>query len=418
MSARNDFIKKYASDSKWFLALKEIRRPLLLNALSVHFDSENTEILKVLGDKNYNPAFVYPNLLQPQIETALSALVDLRQQVCQKESNKSIRQVYEARLTELIVEQELLLSVVARDFDSFRQYNVSLYGEMDKDLVAEQIHFLKKNTLLFDSLDVHTEPIANPTQSLFEGAKKLVTGPDIHVDLKKVYTSEEIKDLWNKELSEHMPGWQVMIDDRVFHMLVTHRSRVIKIPSDLKMKGNRMRRLFLHEIGTHVYRREQGKKNRLQLSSIGLSDTLYIEEGLAILRAQLASKKFWHYGGFDKHLTLAVATGMVDGEGKNFNETFRIMRNYYLDRLNRKKKSENIESIAQKRAWNSTVRVFRGGNPEQRGCCLLRDKIYYEGNRLVWKLLESNPEYFQYIMMGKFNPSDPVQLDLIIAGRQ
>lgn len=418
MSERNNFIKKYASDSKWFLALKEIRRPLLLNALTVHFDSENTEILKVLGDKNYNPAFVYPNLVQSQIQTALSALVDLRQQVCQIESNKSIREVYEARLTELIIEQELLLSVAMLDVDSFRHYNISLYGEMDKVLVAEQIHFLKKYTSMFDDLVLYTDPITNPTQALFECAKKLVTGPDILVDIGKEYSSEEIQDLWNKELSEHMPGWQVMIDDRVFHMIVTHRSRVIKIPSNLRMKGNRMRKLFLHEIGTHVYRREQGKMNKLQLSSIGLSDTQCIEEGLAILRAQLAGKKFWHYGGFDKYLTLAVATGSVGGEAKNFNETFRLMHKYYLDRLNRKKRSEKNESIAQKRAWNSTVRVFRGGKPELPGCCLLRDKIYYEGNRLVWKLLESHPEYFQYIMMGKFNPSDPVQLDLMLSGRQ
>lgn len=417
MSVRNDFIKANARDAEWFLALKEIKRPLLLHALTIDLALVNIEKANVLCDPTYNPVFVYPNLNLDRIVEARKALIHLREQVCQKESNKSIQTLYTNRLDELILEQELLVAAATQDWEAFSEHNKKLYGEINNQATAEQLHILHTRSSVFGNFENKSKSeAALPTLTEFQSAQKAVIGPDILVVPDKEYSSVEIQQLWNEELAVDMPGWKVVIDDSVFHMLVTHRNRTIKVPANLTMKGKRMRKLFLHEIGTHVFRREQGKKNTLQLSSIGLAQTMFVEEGLAIMRAQLAGSKFYQYGGFDKHLTLALATGCIDGVPKNFNETYHSMFEYYLDRLNRKKNSEQNATIAQNRAWNSTLRVFRGGNTNIAGCCLLRDKIYYEGNRMVWNLYITQPECFKHIMLGKFNPANALQLEMMLDG--
>jgi hypothetical protein len=417
MSARDEYIRRHAIDVRWFLALKAIRRPLMLSVLTPEPQSAAIEKAKILNDDSYNPQFRYPKLVPETIEEAKDALVNLRLQLCQEESNKSIVQLYNARLTELILEQELLLAVAAGDWEAFTRLNHELYGELNASYVASIAELVREQSAYFKTqlpniLDVSRN--LHPTPEQFAMVQGLISGPDIEVIPHTEYGSEDIVLLWNQELAKTMPGWSAIIDPDVVHMLVIHRNQKVKIPSQITMKSKRMRKLFLHEIGTHVYRREQGKKNRFQLASIGLDGYQPIEEGLAILRQQLAGKKFHQFGGFDKYLTLAVATGALDGVPKDFNQTFRMMSAYYLDRLNRKRQNDvRNQEIAEVRAWNSVVRIFRGGNPSIPGRCLLRDKIYHEGNRQVWELLVSHPEHGATIMLGKYDPRNPLQLQMV-----
>ena len=48
-----------------------------------------------------------------------------------------------------------------------------------------------------------------------------------------------------------------------------------------------MRDLIVHEIGTHVVRRENGKRSKLRLLGIGLDNYERGEEGIATMREQV-----------------------------------------------------------------------------------------------------------------------------------
>ncbi len=419
MLGRNTYILEKAIDAKWFLALKLIRRPLLLHSLTSDALISGIEKSKVLTQVGYNPHFSYPRLNHDAIAVALSALVQLRQQVCQEESNKSIVRLYTERLDEIILEQELMLATVNNDWLLFQNLNIKLYGPMNSKYVTELMTFLQTKTDYFQSVyplsSINILPeTQNDTIPLFSDAQQLIKGPDIVVDTNEVYTSEKICEAWNIALKTTMPEWRVVIDDQVTSMLVVHKTRTIKIPQNLKMNAVRMRKLFVHEIGTHVFRREQGKNNKLQLSSIGFAGNQVFEEGLAIVRSQLVGQKFYQFGGSDKYLTLSIALGSFDGLPKDFNQTFNILCGYFLNRLNRKRNNINNFIIAQNRAWNCTVRIFRGGNPALPGCCLLKDKIYHEGNRIVWDLIKTKPQYFNKVMLGKYNPKNELQREMVI----
>ena len=416
MSVRNTTIAAEALDARWFLALKSIKRPLLLHSLALDSAFLALEKIKVIEEDGYNPVFRYSTLDISSIKVALAALLQLREQVCQEESNKSIAELYKGRLAELILEQEILLASVQGDWNAFNALNHKLYGEVNQDFAHELLSVVQQKTSVLNEMfhiKLSALPVV-PSQALFDKARQVVKGPDIAVVPDVVYSSENIVAVWNESLLDTMPKWRTVIDTRVMALLVAHKSRTIKIPPNLKMKAKRMRKLFVHEIGTHVYRREQGKHNKLQLYSIGLAGNQIIEEGLAIMRSQLLGNKFHYYGGFDKYLALAYAQGTVDGSPKDFNQTFNFLKAYFLDRLDRKSERQQNQTIAEERAWNCTVRIFRGGNPSIPGCCLLRDKIYHEGNRAIWQMFETNPEHFRIIMLGKFNPEDDLQRQMCI----
>lgn len=422
MSARNKDIEDRAIDARWFLMLKAINRPLLLNSLTIDSGVLMVEKNKVLTGVGYNPSFFYSSLKLDTVVTAHTALLQLRQQVCQEEKNKSIVALYTERIDEMILEQELLIATFEHDWVKFNALNIKLYGHMNVQHMNELFVFLQKKSPVF-SVFKSTQSAKVPTSikeaiNLFSRAQLIVHGPDIQITTGMEYTSEKIIELWNQSLAQTMPAWKVVIDEQVTAMLVVHRERLIKIPPNLIMNAGRMRKLFVHEIGTHVYRREQGKKNNFQLCSIGLAGNQAFEEGLAILRAQVLNKKFHQFGGFDKYLTLAVATGGFDGELRDFNQTFTMMRDYFLERLNRKRASDQNIKIANNRSWNCTLRIFRGGNPTMPGCCFLRDKIYHEGNHSAWKTVEMHPEYFNDVMLGKFDPNNPLQREMVLTHKQ
>ncbi len=415
MSVRNYFIQTEAIDAEWFLALKAIRRPLVLRSLALDSVSLAEEKEKAFADSSYNPIFSYLRLDAMQIRDAYNQLLQLRDLVCQKETNPSIRTVYTERLTELMLEQELLLATAEQHWEKFADCNRQLYGDMNPAYVAEHLSVLQTRYHLFESFPLGSfAATPAPTQADFEAMKIALAGPDIVAVSDTLYTSDLVAEAWNAELERTIPGWKVVIDSTVVQMLVDHRHRTVRIPAGIRMSAKRMRKLFVHEIGTHVYRREQGKQSRLQLGSIGFAGYQPAEEGLAIMRAQLVSKRFYHFGGLDKYLVLALATGMVDGVPKDFAQTFQLLEQYYRARLTRVGKTHLIDTVAKNRAWNSTVRVFRGGNPTVPGSCLLRDKLYHEGNRAMWQLGMTKPELLRGIFAAKFDPNNALQHALVL----
>jgi len=405
MSVRNNFVRSHAVDARWFLALKAIKRPLILRSLSIDSSLLAVEKEKVFSNLDYNPIFTYPQLQADEIKAARVELIKLRAIIYQEEVDPSIQLLYIDKISECILEQELLLASADGRYEDFQIFNLQLYGSLNHTFIEEHLAVLQSRYQIFNQrASVRTESNLVPTLNEFALAKTLISGPDIAVLPDRIYTSEDLVAAWNSEFEKSLSSWKVVIDTNVVHLLVDHKHRTVRIPANIQMKSKKMRKLFVHEIGTHVYRREQGKQSRLQLASIGLASYQAAEEGLAIMRAQLVSERFYRFGGLDKYLAIALATGKIDGTAKNFSETFYLLEKYYTARLVRNKKTELILKVAKERAWNSTLRLFRGGNPSLPGCCFLRDKIYHEGNRAMWSLVQSNPEYLVNVMEGKYDP--------------
>jgi len=64
-------------------------------------------------------------------------------------------------------------------------------------------------------------------------------------------------------------------------------------------------------------------------------------------------------------------------------------------------------------AWKLCVKIFRGGNPNIPGNCLLKEKIYREGGLAVWNVFREQPDVFALWSRGKFDLANPEQVDLV-----
>lgn len=415
MSFRNDFIKNNAIDARWFLQLKSIKRQLILNSYNIQNSAQDLEMEKMLNNKAYNPIFEYSNIDITSIRQEEASLRNMRLQVLQEEAKESIRDAYINKLDEILTELKIIKSTYEKDYQTFAFLNNKLYGGLSKNIVSSIVLNLQNRYHLLQDVpkDLFVDSLGKVSQDTFDMAKVILAGPDIDIVPEKIYSSDDVVSLWQEFLTKNMPGWSVSDNNSGHYMVVNSKERMVSIPSNLHISGNKVRKLFVHEIGTHVYRREEGKKHPFQLLSIGLAGYSMPEEGLAIAREQLCNGSFLSHGGHDKYLALSYACGYIDGEKKDFRTTFDFLQKYYFVRLVKKHHEKNAIRISNKRAWGTCVRIFRGGNPSIPGNCLLKDKIYREGNIHIWSLLEKSPESFKNIYAGKFDPGSETHLRLV-----
>lgn len=420
-SRRNEFITAFAIDAKWFLALKNIKRPLLLQSLGITEESYQKHYREFLQAPNYNPQFEYAlgSVQVKEWSNVQQELDKLRTTIIQQEENKSIAAAYRDKIDELQTEIALLHAIYRGDVSEFMRLNRDLYGELKQELVHDVAALLEKNHVTSLSYMRGSERLSLPDTATFLRAKSLFAEwPNLQYSHQGALSAQEIQCVWQAALQSLCLSWRVVISETALHIRVSSKHRQVIIPSHLVASAEKVAHLFAHEVGVHVFRREEGKKSSIQLLSIGLAGYQAAEEGLCLMREQVMVSKMYAYAGFDKYLTLALATGALDGEKRDFKTTFAHLLAYYEERLSRTHQSDTAKRIAQQRAWGNCYRVFRGGDTDTPGCCLLRDKIYREGNIVMWKYLASTTDT-SFLSRGKFDPTNADHVAIVrLADRQ
>src|SRR5690606_25087140 len=143
--------------------------------------------------------------------------------------------------------------------------------------------------------------------------------------------------------------------------------------------------------GTHVARRINGARSKLQLLGLGLA-RYKDDEGIATMREQIQKEEFQEYSGFEAHLAIGLCYGL-DGKGpRDFRQTFEILKRFFkLEKVIEGKESEEAESSANNKAWNRCIRTFRGTNCSIPGICFTKDIFYRESNIEIWRIWKENP---------------------------
>lgn len=413
--SRNDYIRQNAVDAKWFLALKDIRVPTVLTSLALPATAVRVERERFFESSSYVPLFrPHYKIDNDVILSARTKCEALKSQILQEEDNKSIRFLYLKKLEELLDGLSIIEAAAIGDGELFAQLNKERYGELDLDISKEIVATTQKKYGLFTDMHAEERSLYTISAESFLQAKEKVGLVYLAGEYEeRMYSANEVAEIFTREMVRFVDGWEAVVSDTALVCKVDSRHRRIIIPSSLRARRSSLDKLFVHEFGTHVVRREAGKQSPLQLMSIGLHDYAVSEEGLALMREQLVRSHFTQFGGRDKYLALTLATGAVDGVPKDFRQTYETLQEYLLARKLRKHAPEEAERLAQNRAWLLTVRVFRGGDPSMPGSCYRRDKIYREGNVRMWHLFEKNPDFFEHIDAGKFNALDHVQVEAL-----
>lgn len=411
---RNEFILTHAQDARWFLELKRIKMPLLIRAFSVDIYKAKDDYLRFITNPKYNPEPFYPNLDLTLATDAYQELSVLRDTILQQEQEKSIREIYVEKIEEMMLELEMQRASVQKDWSRFKELNERRYGLLQREVVADIRSRLASKYSLFTPAEDPSSTVAQLRSSI--SSEKLHQVRDhLHtpfledVDLSRVYHAQEIKALWDQALRTEAPGWKSEVSDHHLVVCVNTRVRTLFIPAFGKVRGAKLQKLFAHEVGAHIRRRMGGKRSRLQLMSTGLPHYEAAEEGLALLIEQSLRDTFTDFGGHDKYLALALATGVFDGSARDFKDTYAILAEYFYERKKKVHSEETSRRLSQERAWSIAWRVFRGADPSIPGVCFLKDKIYREGNISVWRCILEDGSLLADAYLGKFDLCDPAQ---------
>lgn len=385
-----------------------------------------------------NPTLDYPKLKPEELQQKEESLLSLKTDIIghpteglpQAEKMEVVKQVYRWRLNEKLAEVRMLQAAEQGDIRRFKRYSEFIYGRPSPDVFAYTVNSVRDNIAGY--LNSDNPDLRQAAEELAATLPDTLPSPSVTALPSKetaVYAKEQtmqelgnlilipegegevdasgIKQSFETALTTlKSDGWNVVIDRNKSAVSVNQEKQAVQIPEHRRMKPQALAGLIVHEIGTHVARRESGERTRLKLLGLGLDRYEGGEEGVATMRQQAVEGNVEDFAGLEGHLAISLAQGL-DGTPRDFRQVYEVMRKYHLvQELAAGKDASVAQKAAAQKAWARSVRTFRGADCKTPGAVFTKDIIYREGNMGVWDLVRTKPEEMQRFNIGKYDPTN------------
>ena len=236
----------------------------------------------------------------------------------------------------------------------------------------------------FEIEKVRSARYPSPSEELLRAARELIEVEQIDEKSVGQFDSATAVDLFNRAF-EHLgiDNWAARVEpEMAARMSVNASSGLVRIRNGIILAEPELRRLFVHELGTHVFRSINGGSHKLKVFATGTGAYTSTEEGFAVFNEQkaglLASADLRRYA-----LRVVAASLAKD---HSFRDVFESIRGYTND-------SE---------AFDIAIRSKRGMADLEEPGADNKDCVYLSGWRDVSAAAESNPDISTVLMLGKF----------------
>ncbi len=246
---------------------------------------------------------------------------------------------------------DYLQSIAAHDPGQISARSIAVHGIPSRELVA----------LAYDEL---------VDEGAFDDTPKPVSSSAAAAELRQALQQAGM-DKWTVEV----------IDEMSAHMSVRSSERLVKIRSDASFDNQQIERLLVHEIGTHVFRYENGCVQPFRLVRLGLIGYMTTEEGMATYHESLHSLQDPRV--YQKYALRVIAAHL--SLTHSFYEVFVEVAKY-TDKLT---------------AFEVVKRSKRGFRDTAEYGAHVKDKVYFEGFHLVSQHLNNHPDDYTLLMSGK-----------------
>jgi len=290
---------------------------------------------KIFANKTYDPYFKYhkhPKVIQ--IKNALKGL---------KTDYSIFGILLNQKRYELLKRLSMYESVGTK---LFTQRSIDLYGKPDKELVKKAKKFLKLNK--------------EDTSREFNTISSV-----------KKFIDSLLKFGYN---------WKVVEKDMCVGARFDSVSKTLFINKNRKFTENDLRRLIIHEIGTHIARAENGKKQKYRLFAIGFPNYLITEEGLAVYNEEKA--------GLLTNDVLKNYAGRVIAVDLSLKNSFSTVYN------------ELLEFFDRNEAFNLCLRAKRGISNTSKPGAYTKDYLYLKGKYIIENFVKKGGN-LQSLYIGK-----------------
>ncbi len=419
------------SDEHWYTRFKELSvEPLEL--LEGDKELREAQKAKFLTGEIRNPALDYPKLNAEELTRRDRELLALRREIRQREPNEVVSQAWRWKINEHLAEIRMLQATAEGDGDKFTAYSRFAHGEPSKDILALTVytvrarlqpHLTSDNPEMQNTAreldEVLPQNLPQPTITFLPDEKTIQHAReqtqhefgDIIAVPKEVdrVNAQQIKEAFEYALQgiKAPKEWQVVLDTGSrLSIMVSGKQRKVFIPVERQQTVDKLRGLIVHEIGTHVDRKERGERSKLKLLGIGLDRYLPGEEGIATMREDVTRSSVQEFGKPDRHLAIGLALG-IDGKKRDFRDVYEMMVPYYkFQALERGKDAQAAQAEAKEEAWTRAVRTFRGTDCKTPGAAYTKDIVYHEGTIGVWGVIRDKPEEMIWFNVGKYDPTN------------
>jgi hypothetical protein len=374
------------------------------SALYSYFRITNllTSIEKFSADPTQPPVFHYTSSSTP--EKAAQRIKNLKKELKSQDLDEASIAFIDWRIAETKVLQKFWhlkqqKTGTSNMVNSYLAAQVELYGPVDERLFGGIIRYVRilsrrrGDRYAKAMRDIQeligpyiNDPLFSPKEETFLYYKHQFADsfPELHhvlngIRVAEKYSIEEIVQVFERALAAigaNLHGWRVVVVRGGANIIASKYKKKVIIGDRFHPRSSvRLKQVVAHEVGCHV-QRALTDRQAWHYARFDEND-----EGLAILLEQLFAKRFM-YKRVLRYLAISLATG-VDGKKRNFCEVYEILwRAAYII-------GGNGPKTAKQQAFYETARAFRGGLPNVAGAAYIKDKIYLEGNIIVWEKLEA-----------------------------
>lgn len=240
-----------------------------------------------------------------------------------------------------------------------------------------------------------------PTVELVQEAYDVISKLEVLPELETV-TAEEAAGIMREALdSIELFDWEIIIDDVMSAaMMVRSVEKKVKIRKGKKFSPHAVKRLLVHEIGTHVFRYTNGAAQKIHLLRLGLSGYMMTEEGMATYHEEkynlrdLVTARRYALRVIAAHISLT----------HSYFDVFTLIAKY-----------TELDD-----AFDIVSRSKRGFTDTRQYGAHIKDKVYFEGFKKVSSHIQANPSDYMFLMGGKVSLDvlpllrDAKNLDLFI----
>ncbi|MBN2052987.1 DUF1704 domain-containing protein [Candidatus Woesearchaeota archaeon] len=184
-----------------------------------------------------------------------------------------------------------------------------------------------------------------------------------HITAKKV-----VKEMKKMLAKLNLKDWKVGFKNMAANAAVITSKKSVYVKKKAKFSEDFLKRILVHEIGTHVFRALNGEKQPYKLFFTGTPNYMGTEEGLAVnieaMHNCLPTNTLRTYAGRALAVNLALQKG--------FRDVFNELKKFFTDDV----------------AWKLTLRAKRGLVDTSKSGAYTKDYLYLEGYYKVKKFLE------------------------------
>jgi uncharacterized protein (TIGR02421 family) len=201
----------------------------------------------------------------------------------------------------------------------------------------------------------------------------------------KIVNSKQARHTIQAEINHYKFGYSVLTKQMSASAMVLVAKKIMFIKDNFSFSNNYVKRLLIHEIGTHVLRAENGRAQPFMMFFHGFPNYLSTEEGLAVVNEE----RF----GLLNNVTLKDYAARAIAVQMTVNKSFSQIYNYFLD------------YFPPTTAFRIAARVKRGISDSSRPGGCTKDHVYIDGYIKVKKYLE-NEGNLDSLYAGKIGLDD------------